>query len=585
VPISAPTNPFSSTWTDQGAPANGSAGYIVTIHDRNPSYPRLSQQDSTLFRVVGGLRGEINENYSWEAAANLNRYELNFVNPGVVSTANWNAAAASGAINPFAYTQPAGVLPGNIIGSAFDNMLSTLNSFDFKFTGTPFDLPAGKLGFAIGASFAREALSAAPDANSIPDANGNIGWLFGVSLQPFHAHRKVNAAYVEIEAPIFAPAQNIPGLHMLNLDLAGRYEDYTQVGSSSVPKASLKYQPIDDQFSLRASVGKSFSAPLLYDLFGPIATGSTNSITFNNYNSSGQPTGQQTALVQFQSQSGANPKLKPSTATTWTTGLVFTPKQLKGLTLSLDYFQTVQKDLVGNYDQIVVTQSVEKLGPASPYASVVHFGSITGRGVTAPGQLSTANPSSVYLNLPYINIASQAIKGWDATVEYAFDVAALGKFDFSTTLTGYNSYMAQALPTEDYYQYAGHASGNGSVSQGTIPRWRAYTVLSWKQAGFTYLIAHTYIPSVTDIGAGGSAAAVPVGVETYQQYDASVAYEFSHLSKNRWLSNLDVRVGVNNAFNRMPPLAKAAFPNTNADVGTYGGPIGRMYYVDLTYKF
>lgn len=585
IPATAPTNPFSTTWMDQGASEDESAGHIVTVHARNFTFPRLSQQDSTLFRVVGGLRGQINDDYSWEAAANINRYELNFVNPGVISTSNFNSAAAAGVINPFAYVQPAGVLPGNIIGDAFDNMLSTLNSFDVTFKGTPFDLPAGKFGFAVGGSYTREALSAAPDANSIPDANGNIGWLNGVSLQPFHAHRKVTAVYAEVEAPIFGPSQHIPGLHVLNVDIAGRYEDYTQVGSSSVPKISLKYQPIDDQLSIRATAGKSFSAPILYDLYGPIATGFTQSLSFNNYTNAGQPTGETTDLVQFQSQSGANPKLKPSTSSTWTTGFVYTPKQVKGLSLSIDYFQTVQKNLVGSYDQLVVAQDVEQFGPASPYASVVHFGSTTGHGVTAPGQLSTANPSSVYLILPLVNLASQSIKGWDATVDYQFDVPSTGKFDFSTTLSGYNSYAARALPTEGYFQYAGHATGNGSVSQGTIPRWRSYTTLSWKQYGFDFLIAHSYVPSVTDIGPGGSAATDPVNVSSYQQFDLAVAYEFSHLNVNRWLNNLSIHAGVNNVFNKMPPLAPAAFPNTNADVGTYNGPIGRMYFVDASYKF
>jgi iron complex outermembrane recepter protein len=579
---SNPNSPFSATWMDQGAPADGSAGFAVSARDRFFTTPRLSLQDSTVLRAVGGLRGNIGENYNWEAAANLGRYTLDFTNPGVVNTNNFNAAVAAGQINPFSYSQSA---PPGVIGTAFVNMVSALNSFDFKFTGKPIDLPAGKLGFAVGASFARETLSAVPDVNSIPDANGNIGWLYGVSMQPFSAHRDVTSGFAEIEAPIFAPNQNIPGLHSLNVDLAGRIDNYTQVGTSSVPKVSIKYQPIDDQLTLRASAGKSFSAPILYDLYGPITTGSTVALSFNNYNSAGQPTGQQTNQVQYNAVTGANKDLKPSTSTTWTAGFVYSPKAVKGLSLTVDYYHTIQKNLVGNYDPTVVVQSVEQYGTTSPYASVVHFGSRNGTPVTAPGQISTHPQQSVYLNLPLVNLAAQEIKGWDATLEYAFDVPNKGHFDFQSTWSGYNSYRAQALPSDPYYQFAGHASGNGSVSQGTIPRWRAYSTLRWQDQGFGLMIGHTYIPAVTDIGPGGSAATAPGAVGSYQQFDLIASYDFSHLSLNQWLDKLSVSVGVNNMFNRLPPLAPNAFPDTNADVGTYLGGIGRMYFVDATYKF
>lgn len=590
IPVSAAANPFSQAWMDQGAPADGSAGYVVTAHNRFLGFPRIYQNDSTLTRAVGGLRGKFADNYQWEAAANLNRQELKYTNPGVINTINFDNALADGTVNPFAYNQGTGVLPGTIVGTAFMNALSTLNSFDAKISGTPFTVPGGQLGFAIGASYTREALSANADANSIPDANGNIGWAGGTSLQPFSAHRKITAVFAEITAPITSPSMGIPGLYSLNLDLAGRYEDYTQVGSSKVPKVSLRYQPINDQLTLRATAGKSFAAPTLYDLYGPIVTGFTNSLTFNNYDSSGKPildsTGKpvQTQQIQFQGVNGSNPELKPSTATTWTAGFVFTPKAVKGLSLSADYFQTVQKNQVGFYDQIVVAQSVEMLGPKSPYAGTIHFGNTKGPGVTAPGQLSTANPSSVYMITPLVNLSAQAVKGFDATLEYAFDTASLGRFDLNSTATIFNSYLGQALPSENYYQYAGHATGNGSISQGTIPRWRTYTTLEWKYQDFDLLVAHTYVASVTDIGAGGSAASDPVPVDPYQSFDAALSYDFGRLGVSRWLNGLKLRIGVNNIFNKMPPLAPQAFPNSNADQSTYS-EIGRLYFVDASFKF
>ena len=578
LPVTASTNPFSQTWLDQGAPADFSAGYVVTVHNRPIAFPRIFQNDNTLTRAVGGLRGRINENYSWEAAATLNRDELNYTNPNLADTANLNSAFADGSLNPFAITQPAGTLPGNILGTAFANMLTTLNIFDAKVSGTPFELPAGKLGFAVGGSYQRETLEAAPDVNSIPDANGNIGWAGATSLQPFNVHRTVESFFAELAIPVFSPRQSIPGLYSLNFDLAGRWEDYSDAGVSRVPKVSMRYQPFGDQLTLRATAGKSFSAPTLYDLFGPITTGFSNPLTFNNFG------GGQTQQVQFQAQSGANRNLKPSTASTWSAGFVYTPKQVKGLSLTFDYFEALQKGLVGQWDQTVVAQSVELLGTSSPYASAIHLGSPTGPGVTAPGQLSTNPPTHIYVVTPNINLAAQQVKGFDATLEYSYRMPEFGNIDFSTTATVYNSFRAQSLPTEPYYQYAGHASGYGSISQGTIPKWRTFTSLRWDYRNFDFQITHTYIASVTDIGPGGSASITPVPVDSYQSFDFSVGYAFEKANINSWLQKLSLRVGVNDAFNKLPPLAPAAFPDSNVDLGTYNA-IGRMYYVDASYKF
>jgi outer membrane receptor protein involved in Fe transport len=51
------------------------------------------------------------------------------------------------------------------------------------------------------------------------------------------------------------------------------------------------------------------------------------------------------------------------------------------------------------------------------------------------------------------------------------------------------------------------------------------------------------------------------------------------------MDGLTVRLGLNNVFNAMPPVALNAQTETNADVGYYGGAVGREVYVDLTYKF
>ena len=230
-------------------------------------------------------------------------------------------------------------------------------------------------------------------------------------------------------------------------------------------------------------------------------------------------------------------------------------------------------------------QSVELLGPASPFAQYVHVGSPSGPGVTGPGQLSTANPTSIFVQVPLINLTSQADKGFDATLDYAVTTQSTGRFKFSSTVTVWNSYLVKEIPTENYYQYAGTASGGGSSSQGTIPRWRTYTTLEWKNDTLEVQVGHTYIPSVVDIGPGGSAASAPQHVGDYEQFDVVAASDLGKTIAAKWGGKAEFRLGINNIFNRTPPVAPNAFPATNADVGDYNGPIGRLYFVEVKYRY
>jgi iron complex outermembrane receptor protein len=174
-------------------------------------------------------------------------------------------------------------------------------------------------------------------------------------------------------------------------------------------------------------------------------------------------------------------------------------------------------------------------------------------------------------------VGATAIKGWDATVDYAVPFQAFGKFDLRSQITFYNSYLYQAVPSEDYYQYAGSATQN----VGTVPRYRTYTTLTWKYHSWKLVTNNTFIPAVWDLGTGGSTASTPAHVGNYIQEDFAASYGISE----GLFKGLTVTAGVDNAFNRNIPIAANAFPNSYGDVGTYNGAIGRMYYVDLDYKF
>ena len=585
VPTTIAGNPFSQNFIDQGGAATiypesgpGNAdgsGSDVFVRDRYTSHPRIYEQTANFFRIVGGLKGDINEDYHWEGAVNINRYELSYQNPGLWDTIALNAAWADGQLNPFDPNPPASAFTG-IVGTAFVNMLSTLQQFDFKVDGTPFDLPGGKLGFAVGVSYVRESLGATPDINSLPNSSGTTqGWANATTFKDFSAVRDFTSEYAEVNVPIVGAKQNIPGVHEINVDAAIRYDDYSgNVGSTTDPEVSLSYEPIDDQFKLRASAGKSFIAPTLYNLYGPQSSGSTSSITYT-------PVGGGTKTVQFNQTGGANPALKPTTAKSWSTGFVFTPKALDGLSITVDYSQIDEKAIVGTIPAQTIIQNVETNGTSSPFLAEVHYNTPNGPEPTGPGGISSHSPQSIYVIQNLVNLAGQKINSTDIKVDYTKKFAGIGRFDLTSTWTWYNDYKLQQIPTEPYYNYAGSAT----INEGTVPKWRTYTTLDWKNWGADAFVGMTWVESVDDNGTGGSGGAFTGTVGSFVAFDIGLTYDLSHLHMGKGLDGLTVSVGVNNVANKLPPLAPDVFPDTNGDVGTYDGAIGRMFYVEGKYSF
>src|SRR2546423_7399727 len=152
---------------------------------------------------------------------------------------------------------------------------------------------------------------------------------------------------------------NVPGIYNLELGLAGRYDHYEGVSEDAkVPKVALRYQPIPD-LTLRSAFSNSVVAPTLFETNGPSGSGFSPTITFNG-------------VVQDQAQvkTGSNPDLVPSTAQAITAGLVYSPKFVPGLTISADYFRTLQQSIVGILGSPLILQSVEALRPGSPYANL-----------------------------------------------------------------------------------------------------------------------------------------------------------------------------------------------------------------------
>src|SRR6266498_2036591 len=173
--------------------------------------------------------------------------------------------------NPFVDTQHV-VFPTNLplieyaIARTRDLFTMKLATLDMNvYTTDLFDLPAGGVGLAFGGVFSRESYTIDPDDQ---DRLGTVAG--GAVIGKVKAGRKEWSVYAETLVPIFSPKFNIPGFYSLEFSAGVRFEDWLNNDTNAaVPKVGVRWQPFDEQLTLRSTWGEGFLEPSMVQLYGP----------------------------------------------------------------------------------------------------------------------------------------------------------------------------------------------------------------------------------------------------------------------------------------------------------------------------
>jgi iron complex outermembrane receptor protein len=637
-------NNLSSVTVPAGSPYNPLTVAATGVVAGNLDTPLQTFNRAEGDRVTGGLKGEINSDWNWEIGGTYSQEKLTQSLKNELFVPNLAAAIAGGynsagvatpggnyskvnlitgypyiltpvfqpALDPFARSglNPASL--ANVYGTEVIKTLSTLDGVDAKIVGTPFDLPAGKFALAVGAASRQESLSGTPDADSynLSTAALSHNWgAGGVFFDPFSKKRTIDSYYAETRIPLAGPGWNAPGLHALDVSVAGRSEKYSDTGKSSVPKIGARWQPVDDQVTFRFTYSKAFTAPDLWHEYGPPSVTAASSATFFSGNLGvSDPRLNQT--FNYFSGNGNNPGLQPSQAWSRSFGVVLTPKFIKGLTLSFDYVNVYQKGLAAGIGASNIIASVNALGAASPYFSGIAVGGIAGTPGASQALLAAPQglfnylvsgnyQSDIYITDHFINSGGVHVEALDFSAEYAIPTERLGQFTLGTTGTNLQHFLYATVPGAPFYEFAGYST-NTQTEAGSFAKFSFYTTLDWKYQQWNATVGDSYISSMTDIGSAAPLTYAPanyllthpaVKVNYYTTLDLQLGYTFDPATEgamSRWFKGTKLSVGVNNVFNRMPPYAglsqAAGNNNNNVDTAAYS-PIGRLLFISASVKF
>ncbi len=466
--------------------------------------------------------------------------------------------------NPFGYYKVS--IPNNarIVEAAKitvkDVNESKLNAFNAVMsTGSLLDLPAGSVGFAVGADARHEQL------NQFPDPYAATGDLIGSSpTATTRGHRKVWGAFTEANLPLI---KNAPGFHDLSSTLAVRHENFmSEKQTTTVPKIGVRWQPIDQSLTVRASWSKGFRQPSLYELY----SSPTSGLTPITHPLLGTNEPEQDVTV------AGNRRLQPEKTKYLNAGLVWSPQfaSLKGLTIGVDYWEINRKGTVTNNYQDTANR---------------FFGRAPGGAAgSAPGGLLPGESVVLFtdgtirtVNSVFFNIGETKVAGFDYSANYVFRTDHAGRFEFSTAWSQYSHYLQRSAAGGQFVELVNQATAEGTGSDNGYLRWKGRVQAEWGFKGFTTVLSTNYTDGFWDVdgNTGNTFFVSPTWI-----YDLQISYNF----QNRFapfLNDTKVSLGVRNLFDKDPPFASGNAGNSTGYPGFLYSSEGRFVYLSVTRKF
>lgn len=303
----------------------GSTPYALVAYSFSRTFgPEIYSAKSRVYVGTAGAKLELGE--SWQATLSES-YGRQILRSDEYNVADPVALAASVAdSNPGTAFDPFGVgsntSPETLQRIRRDypiDATSSIESTRLVADGSLFRMPAGDAKIALGIERREEMLS--------HDVIDQLTPLEQRISQSYDRH--VTALFSQLAVPLVGNPTNPRAVPRLELIAAGRYEHYTDFGSSFNPTVRIHWIPTQ-WLKLRASWGRSFRAPKLDDLYDT-ANNVAGSIVLPDPKS---PTGRSLVLVE----QGSNPSLRQETAKTWTAGFDFAPAFLPESTFSLTYY-------------------------------------------------------------------------------------------------------------------------------------------------------------------------------------------------------------------------------------------------------
>ena len=438
---------------------------------------------------------------------------------------------------------------------------------DIVASGDLFDTKSGPLAVAVGVQRRRDSGDVVLDAAA---NTGNLDFAFGAT--DWRAELTTTAFFIEAGIPIG---------DMLEINVAGRYEDFDEMGESSTdPKITLLFRPFDS-LSARISAGSSFRVPSLQQAFGSLTT-------VHNMTDYGGDAAYRPSISQ------GNPNLKPESADNFNIGISWVPTDgaLEGLSVDIDYFDYEYEDIITREsfatvlaaDNAALREAITAAGgdvdSQADLIAAVNRGDGNRRQVVRNGQ------GLMIRILPdFINANSAEIGGIDLNASYRFD-NDWGNWRVGVQAAFLNTY--EVTVGGNVIDAVGKYNDTNPVAR-PLPEMKINGTLNWSRGNHRAFMIVKHVDEVDfgDPNANGGArfwnqtiqlAQEVEGkadfftrwIDAFTTIDVQYTYNLGELSV---FSDAEVTLGIQNLTNEDPPW----IPVITGYDGTLHDPRGRIW--------
>lgn len=603
-------NPFGSRYLSDGVTLNPNRiqdtrafdedGLDVKIRKYRPldAGNREITVKNQSFRLLGGLRGNWHD-WDWETATVYSEFNtLDTAHNRIRLSAfqevlGWDTPDA---YNPFSGGNPddptSVIDPSRSSDVALNAMRvdvtreseTSLAMLDFKISNPAvFSLPAGDVGMASGIELRRETYQddrdklldgSNPFIDSVTGLKASDSNVLGSSYTPdSEGSRIVRSAYVEFIVPL---AANHWWAESLDMQLAARYEHFSDVGDLLKPKLALSWYPVN-WLQFRGAYSEGFRAPNIPQIV-------ENGVSRVNT---------RTDVVRDERQAteevrSGNKDLQPEEVKNYSFGLVLRPSFAEDLTFTMDWWRIKQEGIVGilgGQNQLLYDSLLRANGSYNPNV-IREADEDIGDGETVPGEVINVLDN-------YRNLSPRLVEGVDVSVQYRLD-SRYGDFTFKLNAARLLTFTQEpdAISAELLVaQESGVLGANGEAAVPTDlnisnagdlrreegrPDWRATGSVSWRNEGWGAGMFVSYVSDVVDTGITHNETEEFLPVDAFTQTSVYGQYKFDD-----GFGSTQVRLGVRNLTNESPPLSDNAF----GYMSSLHSNRGRYFYMQVTKNF
>ncbi len=579
-------NAIRAAFTDPAQQAALDARYGLPIAGRwrcTVCGPREYQTNTQTFRVALGFEGPLWEGWNYRAGASYASSEASSIlgsgyhfrgvqitnnpatpqndigaydpraptapgaaGPGIIGLIN------SGILNPFSDTQTAAAMAALDAVSAEGTVLYggryQVQQFDASISGPLFAIGDNDVQLAAGIDYRRESY----EFNGSAAAAADRPDIFNVAFDNVNAltpkHRTVVAAYAEALFPLTS-----------NLDVIGavRIDEYSGFGSTTNPKFSFRYRPIE-AVMFRGSYGTGFRVPTFNQIFNgtTISPNPGNTLVDPTLCPTGNTTGPQPACAPItpESLSGGNLGLEPENSEQFTVGVVIRP--VPRFSLSVDYWNIAVDNTIGS---ITIPQLL---------ANIAAF----------PDRIIRTNGLITQVDLRTGNFGSRRTSGIDFSFRGSVDALG-GTLNGGLDGTWLLDKREKLLPNLPYRDLIGIFTFTGDLGL----EWKHNAFINWRNDDWSFTLTQLFRSSYANFALPASATRPDYNprVEAYVTYNLSASY-------SGLIEGLTLTAGVRNLFDTDPPFAITYDSNTGAGSSwepRVADPRGRSFTLAAEFRF